>query len=1066
MASTFNSIPASGTAVGSSAQNSTAARPSLRPSASTRAPDGGRRQTGSPVDAGTRRSNSQKAWSQATNPITQKPSFSQHNGHMAHQRSTASPKLKESNTPDSHAHDRLLFLLTSFIGLNATVATKTGDIFTGIFSSASTEPNDSSFVLKMVQRPSQQDSARSNGVSAVATPFLGSAPDHSMSFDSKDIVDISVANVTTADVTVKESNGASAGFRTDTDISGNLAIRERTLKRWEPAADTNIDMSLESSSHATGGWDQFEANERLFGATSNYDENFYTTRIDRSDPTYKRKEAEAARIAREIETSDVDNAHVREERNLAPIGGTGHDEEDLYSGVRRDDAKFPPLASGQPNKYTPPARRQPAPAAAPTGPAGPVKSTPTTPMEQASDPSKGKGKSASELPQEKPQQPAAAQPTITVKPPVEAASKPAAAKIPPSTTTLPKRPAVENATANVETEVLDHFRQFANSEKLKMQERRRNQASYDRTVKLNELMKFSKSFKLATPVPKDLVPILAKDPHKQEEIIQRAQQQVDEKAPSKAVPVTADQKPAPRAPAPAPARYDSGTMPSLAQNDRQSFPRGRPVFPPTGPGGGRAPQQPMNSSRPGTGMLSHRLADNLQQRKGTGMASAPAPLPINDARPPTGPAGEQQSGVSSPTKLQTPPSAISTKFNVKAMEFKPNPAASSFTPGGGGSGTTAAATAAAAATTTAAASPQSVTRGRSVSRTTSPSAFFGAKKLRPMAERLSINENFNPIKRMKKESVEQADKDYSFNGGIPPPYKTLPTWDAPAANDGKSYLDIFKNTTATPSISPQNQPSSNTQVPPPHQLPFQYQQSNPNMPPSSGPPLGPHHLHPQHHASGPPHFDDHHRMQMSASTSQIFPSPRLQHSHVAYPSPMTHHAQLAFGQPVPQFYVNQSGPQPAHMRHYPGTPQFVSPPAAMGAPMMVQQPSSGPYMGVPQGMAPYGPQMQMYSPSPGHAYPQHGPPPQPHSGYPSPSRGAPMMMHQSSQPGQPPQPVMFMSPGQHGQAGYAAQQPGHKFLRFEPATHNRNPLSNLVLIRYNNTSLTTKVADRVMASTR
>jgi hypothetical protein len=36
-----------------------------------------------------------------------------------------------------------------------------------------------------------------------------------------------------------------------------------------------------------------------------------------------------------------------------------------------------------------------------------------------------------------------------------------------------------------------------------------------------------------------------------------------------------------------------------------------------------------------------------------------------------------------------------------------------------------------------------------------------------------------------------------------------------------------------------------------------------------------------------------------------------------------------------------------------------------------------------------------------------------------------MMMHQGSQQGQPPQPMMFMNPGQHGQPVYATQQPGH-----------------------------------------
>lgn len=56
----------------------------------------------------------------------------------------------------------------------------------------------------MVQRP---DQSRSNGATNAAAPFLGSAPDHSMVFDAKDVVDISVANVSPADVTSKPSNG-------------------------------------------------------------------------------------------------------------------------------------------------------------------------------------------------------------------------------------------------------------------------------------------------------------------------------------------------------------------------------------------------------------------------------------------------------------------------------------------------------------------------------------------------------------------------------------------------------------------------------------------------------------------------------------------------------------------------------------------------------------------------------------------------------------------------------------------------------------------------------------------
>ncbi|KAL5358345.1 hypothetical protein BJX96DRAFT_39782 [Aspergillus floccosus] len=953
MTSSVNSMPASNTtAPGNASTQNPGGRPSLRPSASTRVSDGSRRQAGSPLDGTQRRSNSQKAWTSGTNPITQRSTYSQQNGSFSQKQSPSPrPTPKESNTPDSHAHDRLVFLFTSFIGLTTTITTEHDEQFTGIFSSVSLEPHESTVLLKMVQRTTRSNQQRANGTNENSSPFLGSAPNHSVAFDIKDIRDIAVANVSTSELIAKSSS-TSAGFKTDMDISGNLAIRERTLKRWEPSADTDVDLSLESSN--TAGWDQFEANARLFGATSSYDEHIYTTRIDRSDPSYKQKEAEAARIAREIEGTEVDNAHVMEERGLVATGDG--DEEDKYSGVRRDE-NFPPLISGQPNKYTPPARRQAAAQAAAT-----VAGAAATTSKPAPTPSTAPAK---EAPPSQPQPPT----TTTSATPAESEPKPAPAKalVPPAAAS--KRTGTENASANVETEVLDHFRQFANSEKAKLQERRRNQASYDRTIKLNELMKFSQNFKLGTPVPKDLVPILAKDPHKQEEIIQRAQKQADEKSSTKSTPPTTEQKPVTR-PA-GPARQDSGTMPSAAAPDRSNYARGRQMYPPTGPHAGptgRVAHQTMHAGRQATGMLGHRLADNIQQRKGAAMGAVPPPLPIHDARaPPTGPAGDQP-GVTSPNKAQTPTSAVSSKFNVRAMEFKPNPAASTFTPG-------------------ASSNSSPFVRGRSVSRATSPSAFFGGKKPKPATERPSLNDLFNPIKRMKKENAGNSENNYAFNGGIPPAFKTPPTWDVPSGNEEKTYQQMVKPHAP-------NRSASNPQGPNQPQMPFQFAQSTPGMGPASGPPHAPHMPPQQHHASGP-HLDDPHRMQMSASTSQIFPSPRLQ---TGYPSPMAPPpAQLAFGQNMPQFYVNPNAPQPGHMRHYPGAPQFVNPQATMGAPMMVQHPSSGSYMGVPQGMAPYTPQMQMYSPNPGHAYPQPAPP-QPHSGYPSPSRGAPMMMHQNSQP--------------------------------------------------------------------
>ena len=84
-------------------------------------------------------------------------------------------------------------------------------------------------------------------------------------------------------------------------------------------------MSLESA----GDWDQFVANEQQFGVRSDYDENLYTTRIDRSNPLYPMRLAEADRIAREIEADSSTNAHMREERGQGEDDGADDEEKSV-----------------------------------------------------------------------------------------------------------------------------------------------------------------------------------------------------------------------------------------------------------------------------------------------------------------------------------------------------------------------------------------------------------------------------------------------------------------------------------------------------------------------------------------------------------------------------------------------------------------------------------------------------------------------------------------------------------------------------------------------------------------
>jgi PAB1-binding protein PBP1 len=85
-----------------------------------------------------------------------------------------------------------------------------------------------------------------------------------------------------------------------------------------------------------GKWDQFKANEELFNVNASFDENLYTTELDKTQID-ARKIAEAERIAREIETTTSTNIHIAEERGHSVE--TDYDEEDRYSGVLTKDGK-------------------------------------------------------------------------------------------------------------------------------------------------------------------------------------------------------------------------------------------------------------------------------------------------------------------------------------------------------------------------------------------------------------------------------------------------------------------------------------------------------------------------------------------------------------------------------------------------------------------------------------------------------------------------------------------------------------------------------------------------------
>ena len=559
-----------------------------------------------------------------------------------------------------------------------------------------------------------------------------------------------------------------------------------------------------------------------------------------------------------------------------------------------------------------------------------------------------------------------------------------------------------NATTNVETEVLDSFRNFAMFEKNRLADDRRKRVSHDKAIKLNDLKKFSSNFKLHTPVPKDLVPILAKDTAKQHEIVEKAQREAEQKtaSPPKTSAKSADQ---PSTKFPVESKQD-GTRAPPNTAERQDYPNFRQGMPPRGPQAGMAPRDKQANMFPspqnGQGLLSHRLADNHGRHKAGMQVAIPTPLPIHPAQKPSRPAVNPTQVPNSQTSstVRTPTSAASAKFNV----FKPNPAANTFKPTG---------------LPSAASSPRSSANARPVSRAPSPSDFFGTKKPISSGERPSILENFNPLKRLKEKAQKEGKtKDYAANGGIVYAHATPVTWTQVKSDENvKSYKDMYEDAPpASRGVSPQHPAASPVNSALLHQLPPHLQHAPPGVPHLQAPQQVSYPGPPQpHHFPAVPHHYDEHRMHPSPSQSSAYSTSRVQGPYLAYPPPM---GQLpyGYGQPAPPHIMGPGAPQQQGYRPVHGGPPYAqSPGQQFTAPMMVHNSSQGSFMG-PHVMP--GPQMPMFTP--GQVAP-YGGQSQPPSGFPSPGRATPMI-HQGSYQGQP---SVYVGSHQYGTPIYAQQPP-------------------------------------------
>lgn len=99
------------------------------------------------------------------------------------------------------------------------------------------------------------------------------------------------------------------GFRIDADISQNVKPSAgRQLQAWADDVPPSNGSTAPNGrgdditfGSVSGPWDQFAVNQQKFGLTTDFDEEVYTTKLDRSRPDFKERERRAVRIASEIE---------------------------------------------------------------------------------------------------------------------------------------------------------------------------------------------------------------------------------------------------------------------------------------------------------------------------------------------------------------------------------------------------------------------------------------------------------------------------------------------------------------------------------------------------------------------------------------------------------------------------------------------------------------------------------------------------------------------------------------------------------------------------------------------
>ncbi|TYJ13523.1 hypothetical protein E1A91_A10G057700v1, partial [Gossypium mustelinum] len=222
---------------------------------------------------------------------------------------------------ESSSRDRVVYLTTCLIGHPVEVHVKNGSIYTGIFHATDAE-KDFGIILKMARLIKD---GTLQGDRAIME-FVSKAPSKIFIIPDEELVQVmakDVAHEKHQEILIDSAISQSPQHEGEREFQDVIL-----LQVWE------IFFSGFSVGVNQGNWDQFETNQKLFGVKSTFNEELYTTKLERG-PHMREFEREAMRIAREIEGEETQDLHLAEERGFDLHDNFDIDEEMRFSSVLR-----------------------------------------------------------------------------------------------------------------------------------------------------------------------------------------------------------------------------------------------------------------------------------------------------------------------------------------------------------------------------------------------------------------------------------------------------------------------------------------------------------------------------------------------------------------------------------------------------------------------------------------------------------------------------------------------------------------------------------------------------------